>query len=203
MPMWRPWSASSRRSKGSEEESNASPDGKKEKAGKKARSSSPAKSRGQKKSQQAASPPKPPEPQPEPATPSDLEPGTRVVISGLQNARELNGRSAIVFSFEHSRGRYIVELEDGGGQKGVRPQNLTSKGEATGAVAAKARAASANASNAAARDRKFEALDSELSKFCVQEGGVKKPGPTVRLPMSPDSSPGAASAGAEEQSPKP
>lgn len=71
-----------------------------------------------------------------------------MLIGGLDKAVELNGKVAVVFGFDQSAGRYIVELENGGGQKRVRIENLTSKGSAVGVLAARARAA-ATSMNAA------------------------------------------------------
>lgn len=80
-----------------------------------------------------------------------LEAGARVVIGGLNGAKELNGKVAVVFSYDASTGRYVIELEDGGGvgQKKVKAENLTSKGNSTGVVAARARAAAAASAQAA------------------------------------------------------
>ena len=48
---------------------------------------------------------------------------------------------AVVFAFDQATGRYVVELESGGGgRKSVRPENLTAKGAATGVVAARVEA---------------------------------------------------------------
>jgi len=72
--------------------------------------------------------------------------GTRVFIGGLSQAPELNGKPAIVRGFDDSTGRYIVELQDGGMKKSLKPSNLSKFSEAS----------------MAARDRKFSALDAEL-----------------------------------------
>jgi len=81
-----------------------------------------------------------------------FEIGARVLIGGLNGAIELNGQVAVVFGYDASAGRYIVELENGcpGVQKRVRAENLVSKGNSTGAVAARARMAAAAASGAKA-----------------------------------------------------
>lgn len=125
------------------------------------------------------------------------------MIGGLK-APELNGKIAVVFGFDESSGRYVIELETGfGGQKAVRPENLTARGSATGVVAARARAASAMKASAenvpqsrscssadaskasavgvAARDKKFDALDADLH---VQLEEIEDPaeGPMARLP---------------------
>eukprot|EP00746_Dinoflagellata_sp_MGD_P077885 gnl/MRDRNA2_/MRDRNA2_31197_c0_seq1.p1 gnl/MRDRNA2_/MRDRNA2_31197_c0~~gnl/MRDRNA2_/MRDRNA2_31197_c0_seq1.p1 ORF type:complete len:235 (+),score=46.37 gnl/MRDRNA2_/MRDRNA2_31197_c0_seq1:140-844(+) len=141
-----------------------------------------------------------------------FEAGTRVMIGGLKNP-EMNGKIAVVFSYDENSGRYVVELESGfGGQKAIRPENLTARGSATGVVAARARAAltmqtatassthsqfcgkgatetkaapkEGNEGTVAARDKKFDALDADLH---VQIGadGKDAEGPMARLSTMP------------------
>jgi hypothetical protein len=50
--------------------------------------------------------------------------GKSVVVSGLHAKPELNGRIGFAGSFDDSRGRYVVSLEDGGGSFKIRPDNL-------------------------------------------------------------------------------
>eukprot|EP00927_Polykrikos_kofoidii_P060481 TRINITY_DN55447_c0_g1_i1.p1 TRINITY_DN55447_c0_g1~~TRINITY_DN55447_c0_g1_i1.p1 ORF type:complete len:483 (+),score=93.42 TRINITY_DN55447_c0_g1_i1:130-1578(+) len=57
-------------------------------------------------------------------TPS-LSVGSRVTLGGLRGAAELNGRIATVLRFDSVSGRFVVDLEGGGGQKSLRPENLT------------------------------------------------------------------------------
>eukprot|EP00931_Biecheleriopsis_adriatica_P106010 TRINITY_DN80527_c0_g1_i1.p1 TRINITY_DN80527_c0_g1~~TRINITY_DN80527_c0_g1_i1.p1 ORF type:complete len:229 (-),score=61.19 TRINITY_DN80527_c0_g1_i1:56-742(-) len=65
--------------------------------------------------------------------------GDRVRVGGLNGAIELNGQLAVVFSYDASVGRYLVEFENGAGQKKLQAKNLTGIGVATGPLAAKAR----------------------------------------------------------------
>ena len=52
--------------------------------------------------------------------------GKQVVITGTSR-EDLNGRTGTATSFDHARGRYVVELEgDGGIEKlKLKPENLT------------------------------------------------------------------------------
>lgn len=50
--------------------------------------------------------------------------GARVTLQNLQATPELNGRSARILRFDESSGRFIVELDNGGGQKSLRPESL-------------------------------------------------------------------------------
>eukprot|EP00928_Gymnodinium_smaydae_P056622 TRINITY_DN39987_c0_g1_i1.p1 TRINITY_DN39987_c0_g1~~TRINITY_DN39987_c0_g1_i1.p1 ORF type:complete len:242 (-),score=35.99 TRINITY_DN39987_c0_g1_i1:386-1084(-) len=65
--------------------------------------------------------------------------GDRVRVGGLNGALELNGQLAVVFGYDKATCRYIVEFENGAGQKKLKENNLTGQGVATGALAAKAR----------------------------------------------------------------
>jgi len=65
--------------------------------------------------------------------------GDRVRVGGLNSALELNGQVAFVFGFDKPSARYIVEFENGQGQKKLQGSYLTKMGVATGALAAKAR----------------------------------------------------------------
>lgn len=69
----------------------------------------------------------------------DFTVGERVRVGGLNGALDLNGQIAVVFAQDKATGRYLVEFENGQGQKRLQGKNLTSMGVATGAVAAKAR----------------------------------------------------------------
>jgi len=51
--------------------------------------------------------------------------GKRVVVNGLQAKPELNGRHGIASDFVESKGRYAVNLEDGGGSFALKPDNLS------------------------------------------------------------------------------
>merc|ERR1712039_450976 len=68
-----------------------------------------------------------------------LEIGDRVRVGGLNGAVELNGRCAVVFSYDKQAGRYLVEFENGAGQKKLKIENLTPMGTSNGALSAKAR----------------------------------------------------------------
>merc|ERR1711988_997372 len=55
--------------------------------------------------------------------------GQRVVITGTSR-EDLNGRTGVATSFDHARGRYVVELDSRGGEKEkeklkLKPENLT------------------------------------------------------------------------------
>jgi len=65
--------------------------------------------------------------------------GDRVRVGGLNGAIDLNGQLAVVFGLDKTSGRYLVEFENGAGQKKLRLENLTPMGVATGPIAAKAR----------------------------------------------------------------
>ena len=57
--------------------------------------------------------------------------GQRVVITGTSR-EDLNGRAGVATSFDHARGRYVVELDSKEGEKEtqqlkVKPQNLSTK----------------------------------------------------------------------------
>lgn len=65
--------------------------------------------------------------------------GDRVRAGGLNGAKELNGQLGVVFGLDKASGRYLVEFENGAGQKHLRLENLTAMGVATGHLAAKAR----------------------------------------------------------------
>lgn len=65
--------------------------------------------------------------------------GQRVRVGGLNGSKELNGQVAVVFGFDRSTARYVVEFENGQGQRKVHGSSLTNMGVATGALAAKAR----------------------------------------------------------------
>jgi len=55
---------------------------------------------------------------------SSFSGGAYVVLQGLKSAPELNGRLARVLNFDTVTERYVVELEGGGGQKKLKPENL-------------------------------------------------------------------------------
>jgi len=57
------------------------------------------------------------------STPKPFEVGSRVRLQGLSTV-ELNGRTAKVLQFVESTGRYVVELDGGGGQKSLRGESL-------------------------------------------------------------------------------
>ena len=53
--------------------------------------------------------------------------GTRVVITGTSR-EDLNGRAGVAATFDHARGRYVVELDSGEGAKKkeqlkIKPEN--------------------------------------------------------------------------------
>eukprot|EP00929_Paragymnodinium_shiwhaense_P019968 TRINITY_DN13447_c0_g1_i1.p1 TRINITY_DN13447_c0_g1~~TRINITY_DN13447_c0_g1_i1.p1 ORF type:complete len:235 (-),score=33.40 TRINITY_DN13447_c0_g1_i1:455-1159(-) len=75
----------------------------------------------------------------EPPKAGDFTVGERVRVGGLNGNVELNGQLAVVFGMDKASGRYIVEFENGQGQKRLHGKNLTPQGIATGALAAKAR----------------------------------------------------------------
>ena len=57
--------------------------------------------------------------------------GKRVVITGTSR-EDLNGRTGVATSFDHARGRYVVELDSKEGEKEkerlkVKPQNLSTQ----------------------------------------------------------------------------
>ena len=57
--------------------------------------------------------------------------GQRVVITGTSR-EDLNGRAGVATSFDHARGRYVVELDSKEGEKEkerlkVKPQNLSTQ----------------------------------------------------------------------------
>ena len=57
--------------------------------------------------------------------------GQRVVITG-SSREDLNGRAGVATSFDHARGRYVVELDSKEGEKEkerlkLKPQNLITK----------------------------------------------------------------------------
>ena len=57
--------------------------------------------------------------------------GTRVVITGTSR-KDLNGRAGVAATFDHARGRYVVELNRGEGEKKkeqlkIKPENLRTK----------------------------------------------------------------------------
>ena len=57
--------------------------------------------------------------------------GQRVVITGTSR-EDLNGRTGVATSFDHARGRYVVELDSKEGEKEkerlkVKPQNLSTQ----------------------------------------------------------------------------
>ena len=54
-----------------------------------------------------------------------------MVITGTSR-EDLNGRAGVAASFDHARGRYVVELDKGGGEKKkeqlkIKPENLRTK----------------------------------------------------------------------------
>ena len=51
--------------------------------------------------------------------------GKRVVITGTSR-EDLNGRAGVATSFDHARGRYVVELDSRKGEK-EKPENITTK----------------------------------------------------------------------------
>ncbi|CAJ1437136.1 unnamed protein product, partial [Effrenium voratum] len=63
------------------------------------------------------------EPRGQQGQPQALAAGAAVRVYGLQGAPELNGREAVVQSFDEASGRYIVELS-GGGTKKIKGANL-------------------------------------------------------------------------------
>merc|ERR1712039_536630 len=65
--------------------------------------------------------------------------GDRVRVGGLNGAVELNGKCAVVFSYDKQSGRYLVEFENGAGQRKLKLENLTAMGTSNGALSAKAR----------------------------------------------------------------
>jgi hypothetical protein len=69
----------------------------------------------------------------------DFKIGDRVRVGGLNGAIDLNGKLAVVFGRDTPSGRYVVEFENGAGQKKLKADNLTAMGTATGPLAAKAR----------------------------------------------------------------
>mmetsp|Transcript_108347 Transcript_108347/g.170894 ORF Transcript_108347/g.170894 Transcript_108347/m.170894 type:complete len:226 (+) Transcript_108347:94-771(+) len=69
----------------------------------------------------------------------DFTLGDRVRVGGLNGAIDLNGKLAVVFGVDKPTGRYIVEFENGAGQRKLKADNLTAMGTATGPLAAKAR----------------------------------------------------------------
>ena len=57
--------------------------------------------------------------------------GKRVVITGTSR-EDLNGRAGVATSFDHARGRYVVELDSRKGEKEkeqlkLKPEHLTTK----------------------------------------------------------------------------
>ena len=57
--------------------------------------------------------------------------GQRVVITGTSR-EDLNGRTGVATSFDHARGRYVVELDSKEGEKEkellkLKPENLNTK----------------------------------------------------------------------------
>ena len=61
------------------------------------------------------------------APPARLREGTTVIVSGLKNAKEHNGKHGIASKFDEAKGRYVVTLCDGpskGKIINVRPENL-------------------------------------------------------------------------------
>lgn len=75
----------------------------------------------------------------EPPKAGDFTVGDRVRVGGLNGALDLNGQIAVVFGLDKATGRYLVEFENGQGQKRLQGKNLSGMGNATGAMAAKAR----------------------------------------------------------------
>jgi len=75
----------------------------------------------------------------EPPKVGDFTVGDRVRVGGLNGSLDLNGQIAVVFGLDKPTGRYLVEFENGQGQKKLQGKNLTGMGVATGALAAKAR----------------------------------------------------------------
>jgi hypothetical protein len=65
--------------------------------------------------------------------------GDRVRVGGLNGAIDLNGKLAVVFGLDKATGRYVVQFENGAGQKKLKADNLTAMGTATGPLAAEAR----------------------------------------------------------------
>jgi len=62
--------------------------------------------------------------------------GTRVVISGLKGAPELNGKEGNVVSKDASSGRYTVNVDDVG-DKNLKPENLSKVAKVTAPAAEK------------------------------------------------------------------
>lgn len=56
--------------------------------------------------------------------------GTRVVISGLSGAKELNGKEGNIVCKDASTGRYTVNVDDVG-QKNLKPENLAKVAKVT------------------------------------------------------------------------
>eukprot|EP00933_Yihiella_yeosuensis_P038326 TRINITY_DN3226_c1_g1_i1.p1 TRINITY_DN3226_c1_g1~~TRINITY_DN3226_c1_g1_i1.p1 ORF type:complete len:434 (-),score=92.32 TRINITY_DN3226_c1_g1_i1:336-1637(-) len=50
--------------------------------------------------------------------------GARVRIQGLQSAPGMNGKTATVLRYDDAAGRYVIEIDEGLGQKSLRPDNL-------------------------------------------------------------------------------
>eukprot|EP00667_Euglena_gracilis_P015875 EG_transcript_16560 len=61
---------------------------------------------------------------PRPQRPDVIPPGTKVTISGLQNAAQHNGKLASVIEFDADAGRYQVQLNDGT-HLALKPTNFT------------------------------------------------------------------------------
>ena len=57
------------------------------------------------------------------AAPGVVANGATVVVHGLKNARENNGKVGVVTDYDGARGRYVVQLQ-GGGNVALKPQNM-------------------------------------------------------------------------------
>eukprot|EP00747_Dinoflagellata_sp_TGD_P207760 gnl/TRDRNA2_/TRDRNA2_81294_c0_seq1.p1 gnl/TRDRNA2_/TRDRNA2_81294_c0~~gnl/TRDRNA2_/TRDRNA2_81294_c0_seq1.p1 ORF type:complete len:560 (+),score=87.35 gnl/TRDRNA2_/TRDRNA2_81294_c0_seq1:48-1727(+) len=92
-----------------------------------------------------------------------LSQGAAVRLLGLTGAVELNGRRGVLVSFVEDSGRWMVDV-DGVGIKALRPENLRRLG--------------------AARDRKFNALDEDLTRCCTEDIDACDGGSPIRLPAA-------------------
>jgi len=70
---------------------------------------------------------------------SQFKTGSRVRVGGLNGSTQLNGQLAVIFDFDKSTAKYLVEFENGQGRRLLQGSRLTDMGVATGALAAKAR----------------------------------------------------------------
>lgn len=59
-----------------------------------------------------------------PGSPSQLPPGSHVLVSGLVSSPQLNGQTAVIKEFDEKTGRYIVEFPSGGKPKKIKVSHL-------------------------------------------------------------------------------